>query len=99
MNFFLSGNFLKFYLLLICFVLFHHVSFGLSVLFYYYHLDVCFLMRGRKGVNPDWRGAWEEMRKVKGGVTIIRTHVRKIIFYINASNEMMFSRVIGFNYT
>lgn len=56
-------------------------------------------MRGRKGVNPDWRGAWEEMRKVKGGVTIIRTHVRKIIFYINASNEMMFSRVIGFNYT
>jgi hypothetical protein len=42
------------------------------ILFYYYTLEVCFLMRDRKGVDSGGRGDGEELGGVEGGESISR---------------------------
>jgi hypothetical protein len=48
------------------------------ILFYYYFLDACFLIRYRKGVDSERRGSREDIGEVREGETIIRNTVLKI---------------------
>lgn len=57
------------------------------ILFCYYLLEVCSLIRGREGVDPDGRGGGKELGGAEGGETIIRIYyVRKKIFSIKGKN-------------
>jgi hypothetical protein len=51
--------------------------FGLFYCIYYWSLDVCFLMRDRKGTEPDGRGCEKELGGVGGGETVISLYCMK----------------------
>lgn len=58
-----------------CFILLYFI------LFYCYALDVCFLIKDRKGVDMDGRGDGTELGAVEGRDTVIRK------YYIKTSTE------------
>lgn len=72
-------------LLSICFVLpglsgFVFILFYFT-LFHYYSLDVCFIARDRKGVNLNGRGGGENLKRVGGDETVIKTYCMKQIYF------------------
>jgi hypothetical protein len=56
----------------------YYPSLSAFILFYYYFLDACFLIRYRKGVDSERRGSREDIGEVREGETIIRNTVLKI---------------------
>jgi hypothetical protein len=50
------------------------------ILLYYYHLENCFLIRNRKGVDPSGMGGGEELRGVERREAVIKIYKKKIYF-------------------
>lgn len=65
-------------------LLFNSIILYYIMLYFNYPLQTClFLMRDKKGVDPDRRGIAQELGGTKGGETAIKIHyVRKFIFSI-----------------